>query len=778
MTFTKRRVAVVLVAVATVSFAAAGWAVDDQRFVYPVLLLTQATVLYAVFVANRNVGTVGRRIERRVQAEAKARRRAATAASKKQAPVAVARAGPPQVDRDAIRQEGRKALDRELKVAAETFASQAPKATYSVGFSPAKFYGSAHVRGRLHLERIAMRNRSLAARDAIAAAATCLEFSGAELLGLARARRAGIVAASADEALKRLHVPSTLSFARVLVDQGLLPSDHDDAVAVFELVLSVFGTEAFPAQDRCLFMESVHASGDRTRYLELDEVFGFHDAEPLQFALHECNHLLGGTASEQQFGGWLDVLRGEYQSAGFSPLALDGNAGADLLGRLVVDAAPVMDGPIVTVLMPTFNGSEWIGTAVRSILGQSWQPLELIIVDDGSDEIHASRIRELLSDLADPRVTLLHQERSQGPYVARNRGLAQAIGEFVTVHDDDDWSHPQKLETQVQHLLENPGVIANTSYGTRIDENLQFLRINDNPWLNQKNYSSLMIRRDALESLGGWQAVRKSADAELHDRIRAVWGRTVEGVDSPPLSFFRARHGSLTHGEMLKGALDPGRHTYGLLFSSWHARIRDDISVDSHVSGSIPHPVPWSMDPTNDPATERRFGCVLVGDLRFLTAEVVRSIRASVPNLEGSAGFAIAHLDSPVLGRENHLGDVVEAITDLQIPVLAVNETVGADRVVVLDPTVLQFADNLVSRFTTGRVTVVLDELPITDGLRYEYDLTSVLTNAENLFGTVVAAAPTSDRIRQGLLDLYPGVELDPLNWPLPDGSSLAALRG
>src|SRR5699024_4032739 len=100
-------------------------------------------------------------------------------------------------------------------------------------------------------------------------------------------------------------------------------------------------------------------------------------------------------------------------------------------------------GPKVTVIMPTYSPGKGIWTAIRSLLEQTWKNLEIIVVNDASP----SRYRSLYSELEqlDSRITVLHQEVNAGAYVARNSGLRFATGEFVTTHDDDDWSHPDKI---------------------------------------------------------------------------------------------------------------------------------------------------------------------------------------------------------------------------------------------------------------------------------------------------------------------------------------------
>jgi hypothetical protein len=136
--------------------------------------------------------------------------------------------------------------------------------------------------------------------------------------------------------------------------------------------------------------------------------------------------------------------------------------------------------------------------------------------------------------------------------VARNRGFAEARGDFITTHDADDWSHPQKIEAQVAVLAEHPQVMGTCSALARVQPGLEM----SPGWRNRgyvlhRNYSSFMVRRWVLEEMGPWDPVRVSADSELISRIGAIWGkRAVKDVARDvPLAFGREGEGSLTRAE-------------------------------------------------------------------------------------------------------------------------------------------------------------------------------------------------------------------------------------
>jgi GT2 family glycosyltransferase len=111
------------------------------------------------------------------------------------------------------------------------------------------------------------------------------------------------------------------------------------------------------------------------------------------------------------------------------------------------------EGPLVTVIMPVFNAGGYLRAAVESVLAQTYQNWELILVDDGSTDDCMAR----LDDIHDPRVRHVSQANAGKPS-AMNRGLALARGEFYALQDADDRSHPLRLERQLACLLADPSL--------------------------------------------------------------------------------------------------------------------------------------------------------------------------------------------------------------------------------------------------------------------------------------------------------------------------------
>lgn len=116
-----------------------------------------------------------------------------------------------------------------------------------------------------------------------------------------------------------------------------------------------------------------------------------------------------------------------------------------------------MSAPKVSVVMAVYNGLPYLAAAVDSILRQTMEDLELIIVDDGSTDDSAAVIAGY--EKQDARIRVLHQQNA-GLAAARNAGIALARGEFIAMMDSDDESLPARLEKQAGFLRANPDVAA------------------------------------------------------------------------------------------------------------------------------------------------------------------------------------------------------------------------------------------------------------------------------------------------------------------------------
>src|SRR2546426_3494714 len=104
-----------------------------------------------------------------------------------------------------------------------------------------------------------------------------------------------------------------------------------------------------------------------------------------------------------------------------------------------------MAGPVVTVLMPVYNGARFLANAMNSVLGQTFGNFELLAINDGSSD----KTAEILASCRDPRLRIVDNGRNLGLIASLNKGLDLARGDYIARMDADDVCYPNRLAVQV-----------------------------------------------------------------------------------------------------------------------------------------------------------------------------------------------------------------------------------------------------------------------------------------------------------------------------------------
>ncbi|MSU54325.1 MAG: glycosyltransferase [Candidatus Staskawiczbacteria bacterium] len=168
--------------------------------------------------------------------------------------------------------------------------------------------------------------------------------------------------------------------------------------------------------------------------------------------------------------------------------------------------------PLVSVIIPTYNRAKYITKALDSVLFQSYQDFEIIIVDDGSTD----NTKEILqSYLKDPRVFYIYQE-NQKVSRARNNGIAQSRGEYIALLDSDDyWLDGKKLEKQVDFFEKHPDYLLTSGGIIRVAESGKEISKILNPKQDEVIRQSMlfsclftpsgaMFKKSIFEKIGGF----------------------------------------------------------------------------------------------------------------------------------------------------------------------------------------------------------------------------------------------------------------------------------
>jgi glycosyltransferase involved in cell wall biosynthesis len=114
-----------------------------------------------------------------------------------------------------------------------------------------------------------------------------------------------------------------------------------------------------------------------------------------------------------------------------------------------------MDDPFVSVILPVYNASDFLLDSIKSILSQTYQFFELIIIDDGS----VDNSLEIIQTFKDKRIKLLRNITNEGLIKVLNKGIDISSGEYILRMDADDISVPDRLEKQVSFMIKNSDVV-------------------------------------------------------------------------------------------------------------------------------------------------------------------------------------------------------------------------------------------------------------------------------------------------------------------------------
>ncbi len=164
--------------------------------------------------------------------------------------------------------------------------------------------------------------------------------------------------------------------------------------------------------------------------------------------------------------------------------------------------------PIISVIIPVYNGEKTIKNTIESVLKQTFTDFELIIINDGSQDSTLA----VIDNIQDSRKKVFSYPNA-GVSESRNRGLEQSTGEYIAFLDADDLWTPDKLEAQFKALQENPNAAVAYSWSDWIDESGQFLRAGGHITVNGKAYPNLLLR-DFVES-GSNPLIRRQALTEV-----------------------------------------------------------------------------------------------------------------------------------------------------------------------------------------------------------------------------------------------------------------------
>ena len=198
---------------------------------------------------------------------------------------------------------------------------------------------------------------------------------------------------------------------------------------------------------------------------------------------------------------------------------------------------------LISIVIPSYNHEAYIGDAIDSVLKQTYHNLELIVVDDGSEDGSI----DIISSYSDPRLKLISQV-NHGAHHAINVGLHQAKGDYITILNSDDLYHPDRLKKCVEYLSSHPDISLVSTWINVINQNGSKLGVKHgwkdlDPWylgdpsisfkktndyslnLLSSNFvsttSNILFRREVFDKHGGMRNCRFVHDWDFMLRVAA-----------------------------------------------------------------------------------------------------------------------------------------------------------------------------------------------------------------------------------------------------------------
>ena len=154
-----------------------------------------------------------------------------------------------------------------------------------------------------------------------------------------------------------------------------------------------------------------------------------------------------------------------------------------------------MEEPVVSVIMPAYNGETYIAEAIESIQKQTYPNWELIIIEDCSTDRTLSVIEGYLQD---QRIKLFRNEYNLGIAASRNKAMELAGGKYIATQDDDDISLPDRLEAEVVFLNEHPEIDATAGYWIAVNETGEKVQNIHNAFKNPKYVKACLLFQDCI----------------------------------------------------------------------------------------------------------------------------------------------------------------------------------------------------------------------------------------------------------------------------------------
>ena len=210
-----------------------------------------------------------------------------------------------------------------------------------------------------------------------------------------------------------------------------------------------------------------------------------------------------------------------------------------------------MANELVSVIMPVYNAEAFVAEAINSVLNQSYERLELLVIDDASTD----ESMKIINDIRDPRLNCIYLDKNGGAGVARNKGIRLAKGRYIAFIDADDLWLREKLEKQLEFMRESKASLSYSDYYLMNEDSKFTHHVASPPWLDRAS----MLKNNYIGCLTAIYDTRELGKIFMPERRKrqdwALWLDILNKVDRAyglqiPLAAYRQSSNSLSRNKL------------------------------------------------------------------------------------------------------------------------------------------------------------------------------------------------------------------------------------
>ncbi|WP_147290499.1 glycosyltransferase family 2 protein [Actinobacillus ureae] len=354
-------------------------------------------------------------------------------------------------------------------------------------------------------------------------------------------------------------------------------------------------------------------------YLELANIYG---SDIVNIELEKCRNKLGNinenTTSLEEL-----IIKKDILSSNNDILSL-----IKQVDNYYNSSQNLKNKPLVSVIITSHNTEKYIESSINSILEQSYDKIEIIVVDDNSTDktvVILDRLSKFYKNLK-----FIQLNSNLGTYYAKNIGILNSKGDIIFFHDSDDICHRNRIELSLKALEDKEGAIAVRSAYARINpNNLQVVQVDS---LDYKlGLITLGVKREVFNKIGFFNCTTKASDDEFFNRLKNYYKKDKIAEIMQPLYFNTMREGSLisdmvdwTGENYIYQNTSLSRSNYVKVFKDFHSRnhidfaekfifpnIRDILPVESDMTKLSNPSIPVYINICSIPQREQKLQKVI-----------------------------------------------------------------------------------------------------------------------------------------------------------------------